>query len=92
MKDARVSDLVGQLEAIFLDLMQEDKVPVRSRSRVNCAGWDSLFQLHLILAIEQEFHITLSDEDMVDLNSFDCALKIIQEHVLLKDGCDGRIL
>lgn len=75
-----------KLETIFADLMTEETVPVRQRTKLNCAHWDSLMQLGLISAIEQEFGITVSDEDAVDLNSFDSAVLIVGEKVSAKKG------
>lgn len=69
----------GKLESIFSDLMTGETVPVRERTKLNCAHWDSLMQLNLISAIEQEFGVTISDEDAVDMNSFESALGILNE-------------
>lgn len=74
-----MSDMANRLEEIFSDLMPEESVPVRQRTKINCATWDSLFQLHVILAIEQEFQITISDDEAGDLNSFDSALQILED-------------
>jgi len=59
--------------------MYDEAVPVRQRSQLNCASWDSLLQLQLILAIEQEFHVTISDREASELNSFDAALQVLAE-------------
>lgn len=56
-----------------------DKVPVRKRTRLNASSWDSLFHLTLVLAIEQEFGVILNDTDVVELNSFDAAVQILEE-------------
>ena len=72
-------DHAAKLETIFQDLMTEETVPARKRTKLNCAHWDSLMQLGLISAIEQEFGVSISDEDAIDLNSFDSALQIVSE-------------
>ena len=74
-----MSDLADKLERIFLDLMNEENVPVRQMSRINCPSWDSLMQLNFILAIEQEFHVSLSDDEVIELNSFGAALQILED-------------
>lgn len=74
-----MNDHAAKLEEIFKDLMTEETVPVRSRTKVNCAHWDSLMQLSLISTIEQEFGVTITDDDAIDLNSFESALQIIGE-------------
>lgn len=81
-----MSDAADKLEAIFSDLIADDRVPIRRRTSLNCSGWDSLAQLNLILAIEQEFRISISDEETVDLNSFDAALHLIEEKLAAKEG------
>ncbi|HMB81494.1 MAG TPA: phosphopantetheine-binding protein [Vicinamibacterales bacterium] len=79
MTDRGTADLADTLESIIAGLVTSDRVPVRQRTRLNSASWDSLFQLTLVLAIEQEFGVTLSDTDVLDLNSFDSALHILEE-------------
>lgn len=80
-----MSNVTDKLELIFSDLIVDARVPVRKRTRLNCASWDSMAQLNLILALEQEFHITVSDEDAMDLNSYDAALQLIEEKCPAKE-------
>ena len=79
MTDTLASDVANRLETIIASLMSGDRVPVRQRTRLNSAAWDSLFQLTLVLAIEQEFNVTLTDTEVIDLNSFGSALQILEE-------------
>lgn len=44
------------------------------------AQWDSLHQMNLLLALEEEFNITLTDEDVVRMNSFVAIVEIVQKH------------
>lgn len=75
-----MADVAGRLERIFDELLvSETAVPVRNRSRVNCPSWDSLMQLNLILAIEQEFGVSLTDDEAVDMNAFAAALYILED-------------
>jgi acyl carrier protein len=67
-----------KLETIFSDLMPGEPLAPRQRTKTNCAAWDSLFQINLILSIEQEFGISITDEEAIDLNSFETALDIVQ--------------
>ena len=75
------TDVNERLERIFSELMVGETVPVRTRTKIQCLTWDSLMQLNLISAIEQEFQITLSDEETIDLNSFPAALAMVQDKV-----------
>lgn len=72
-------ELASRLERMFAELMVGEETPVRERTRLSCITWDSLMQLNLVSAIEQEFQVSLSDEEAVDLNSFSAALAMVQE-------------
>ena len=68
-----------RLDGIFDDLMPGETVPIRERTRSNTSSWDSLCQLNLIIYLEEEFSIALSDDDVQDVNSYALALAIIDE-------------
>lgn len=72
-------EVQAALERIFQDVMIGETLPVRQRTRLSCLRWDSLMQLTLVSAIEQEFGVTLADEDVLELNSFESALLILQD-------------
>lgn len=75
----RPAEIADKLETVMASLAAGDRVPVRKRTRLNSASWDSLFHLTLVLAIEQEFGITLTDVEVVELNSFESALQILED-------------
>ena len=79
MSDRGNPALADRLESLIAGLTSGDRVPVRQRTRLNSASWDSLFQLTLVLAIEQEFGVTLTDAEVLDLNSFGSALQILED-------------
>lgn len=83
-RDGTMNDECGRLERIFDDLVDGAGVPARQRTRVNCPGWDSFMQLTLIMVIEEEFGITIGDDDAIDLVSFAAALEIIREKLAQK--------
>lgn len=85
-----MADPAATLEQLFNELMVGETVPVRERTKLLCLTWDSLMQLRLIAAIEQEFQITMSDEEAVDLNSFAAALALVQEKLLAKERAHGQ--
>jgi acyl carrier protein len=70
---------IEKLELIFEAILPSE-INVRKRTRLNCSAWDSLQQLNLILAIEQEFDVALNDVDVQELESFDIAVAILSEH------------
>lgn len=80
----------SKLEQIFSELMVGETVPVCERTKVTCLTWDSLMQLNLISAIEQEFQITITDEEAIDLNSFSVALHLVREKLTSKPSGDGQ--
>jgi acyl carrier protein len=41
--------------------------------------WDSLRHMNLILAIEDEFHVSLPDEDAVNATSYSLLALVLQE-------------
>ncbi len=43
--------------------------------------WDSLKHMNLILAIEEEFEIKLSDEDIIEMLNFKLICMILKQHI-----------
>lgn len=43
--------------------------------------WDSLRHLYLILALEAEFDITLTEEQTIEILSYPLIKAVVQEHV-----------
>jgi len=59
-----MADLVDRIKKIIceqLDVAEEDVVP--SASFVDDLGADSLDQVELIMAMEEEFNVSITDED-----------------------------
>ena len=73
-----MSDIANKLETIFSDLFWDEPVGVRSLTRMGSTSWDSLAHLNLLLAIEQEFQVSLNDEGVAQLNSFEIVLEIVE--------------
>jgi len=67
-----------RLKAVFEDVMPGELIPVHERTRFNTPAWDSLCQLTLLVAVEEEFCVVLSDEDARDLLSFNVALEVVK--------------
>lgn len=47
----------------------------------NVESWDSLKHLNLILAIEQDFGITLSDEEIIEMMNVQLILEILKNKI-----------
>lgn len=78
-------DAARRLEALFQDVMREETVPARERTRTNSITWDSLMNLILATAIEQEFEIRLSPSDVIDMVSFEVALGLVNGKLSAKE-------
>lgn len=79
MTTTDAGDVKNRLEALFASLMSDSRVPVQQLTQINSAAWDSFFHLTLVLTIEQEFGVTLTDVDVLELSSFASALHILEE-------------
>jgi acyl carrier protein len=44
-------------------------------------GWDSVNHINIILAIEQEFSLTFTDEEIVEMLSFELIVEVIKEKI-----------
>lgn len=64
------------------------RVPVESigedTSMDTVKGWDSLRHMNLVLAIEEEFKVSIPDEDAANITSYPLIKLVLQD--LLKDG------
>ena len=69
-----------RMEMIFDDLMPGEDTPVRQRTLDQTAAWDSMCQLNLVIAIEQEFGISMTDAETSSLESYDAAISIVERH------------
>lgn len=74
-----MSDIASKLEEIVTDLMLGGVVPVRERTCVNCSQWDSMFNLNLLISIEQEFGLQITDEEATELTSFQAVVCMIEK-------------
>jgi acyl carrier protein len=48
-----------------------------------CEDWDSLGNFNLIMAVEEEFKITFSAEEISNLNSYGSLLEILKDRKVL---------
>ncbi len=72
--DARLkqvmADVLGLEPAEVGDATSVDSVP----------AWDSLRHMNLVLALEAEFSVTLSEEQSVEILSYPLIKAVLQEH------------
>lgn len=79
MKD-RVLKIMGQILSVPIEQLDDNS------SADTVENWDSLKHMNLILALEEEFAVTLSDDEVVEMLS---VAKIIE--VLCKKRAKGNI-
>jgi len=65
-----MADVLGLEPAEVSDATSVDSVP----------EWDSLRHMNLVLALEAEFNVTLSDEQSVQILSYPLIKAVLQEH------------
>jgi hypothetical protein len=71
-------ELRTRTEELFRTLFWAETLPPERMSWVTCPTWDSLAQVEVVLSLEEEFGITISDLDALTLESFDAALAIVR--------------
>jgi acyl carrier protein len=75
-------DIHSRLQTIFRDVFDNDSlVIVRATHVGDIPDWDSLAQINLVVAIEKDFEIKLSLEDLVTLSNVGDMMDLIQTNV-----------
>ena len=76
MQTIWMEEQVKQVMADILDLNPEGID--ESTTRDNTATWDSLSQINLLVALEQEFNVSFSPGEMESMFSFSDILEILE--------------
>jgi acyl carrier protein len=75
-------DIHSRLQTIFRDVFDNDSlVIVRATDVGDIPDWDSLAQINLVVAIEKDFEIKLSLEDLVTLSNVGDMMDLIKTNV-----------
>lgn len=69
----RVLKIVSQVMEVPLEQLNEESSPDTVKN------WDSLKHMNLILALEEEFDVTFSDEEIVELLSVEIIVEVLKE-------------
>jgi acyl carrier protein len=68
-----------RLKAVIADVMGVPKASVGEDASPNTiTTWDSLRQMNLILALEEEFHTRFADDELPSLTDFNAILSALQ--------------
>jgi len=71
---------LSRVRSIFADIFQIPLEQVKPESSPdNIATWDSLQHLNLVLALEQEFNVQFSPEEIEQILSVELAAALLEE-------------
>jgi acyl carrier protein len=65
-----------RIEKIFLKVFEVENP--RDINKIDCEGWDSLKHIELILELEDEFGIEISDKASLKIIDFHSCLEVIK--------------
>ena len=69
---------IEKLNNIFCEVFGVEATALNENfNKCNIEGWDSVRQLSLTTAVEDEFDIMLDAEDILDFTSYDNAKKVL---------------
>lgn len=88
MKDLEEGAMKKQLVRIFSERLNMDEKDIKDDiSSENTSSWDSLGMVTIITAIEKEFGVELTFNDLQRFTSFGEIYKLLKEK---KGGCNGE--
>ena len=68
----------NRIKEVMKRVFQQDEI-ADDISQSNCAKWDSMTHLNLIVELEEEFDMSLEPEDMADMKSLEIIERTISE-------------
>ena len=72
---------IEKLNKIFCEVFTADETAFDENfNNCNVEGWDSVRQLSLTTAVEDEFDIMLDAEDILEFTSYDNAKKVLAKY------------
>ena len=72
---------IEKLNKIFCEVFSAEESALNENfNNCNVEGWDSVRQLSLTTAIEDEFDIMLDAEDILEFTSYDNAKKVLVKY------------
>lgn len=74
------------LKQVMATMLNVDASTINADSSMdNVANWDSLRHMNLVLALEEEFKVTIPDEEAGDITSYKL-IKLVLEELLQAQG------
>lgn len=74
-----MEDKIKKVLSDVLDI--EEKIISEESSPETIETWDSLKHMNLVVALEEEFNIEFTDDELVELISYPLIVEIIKEKV-----------
>jgi|APSaa5957512622_1039677.scaffolds.fasta_scaffold48581_2 acyl carrier protein len=69
-----------KVKQILADLFSIEKNKIHSKfSPLDADDWDSFGHLNVVIALEEEFEITLDEEQISDMKNFELIILILNE-------------
>jgi acyl carrier protein len=82
--------LLRRVTAIAADVLSVPESSLTEKSSPdNIETWDSLHHLSLVVALEQEFQVQFSPEEVEQLLSIELIMALIDEKLTAEDGANG---
>lgn len=70
MKEVKIVDVMSELQTIFRDIFDDDKLIITNEtSAANIEAWDSLAHIRLVSAVEKHFGVRFSLGELKDLKN-----------------------
>ena len=73
-----MADELFRLLRIFRETLDDEEIRFEVDSLDPIEGWDSLAHVQLMLAVEEEFGVTLTTEEMADMTSIPAILGVLR--------------
>jgi acyl carrier protein len=72
--EQKLKEVLSRIFNVSLDMITDDASPD------TIENWDSLRHMNLILALEEEFDVEFSDDQVVEILSYKLIKIVLQEH------------
>ena len=80
-----MSDILAQLQPIFRDVLDDPALQItRESSAATVANWDSLAHINLVSAIEQDFRIRFSLNELAGLKNVGDMIDLMEQKLAAK--------
>lgn len=77
-----MDDLVARVAGIAADVLGEDQQAVRAETTPNdLESWDSFAQLNLVMALEDEFGVQFSPDDLDAMSSISAIAALVESRI-----------